>query len=606
MSTRASPPSSPLPPGVRASFAPEAAEDVDVDSAVESMIAEVTDGLILSEPPPPLPKVAGDPDAEELPSARHGEVLAQRYVLQRLVAKGGMGKVYIAIQQPLGREVAVKCLIPRANDREFRKRFFLEASTCARLTHRHIVTVHDYGETEGGELFMAMEYLRGEPLSRVLAREGRLDSERVARIALQVSRALRAAHRIGVVHRDLKPANVMLLRDEDQEVADFIKVLDFGLVKAFQVIDGVPSPDRDGGDLTRAGTWLGSPRYMAPEQIRCRDVDPRTDIYSLGAITFHMLAGRPPFMGATSVEIFGQHLRDPVPWIGDLGGAPDVAPELEVVVRRCMEKEPDARYASMDEVIADLEAALRVIGGLGAVGDSTSGGALETIAASWVPARSSLSGMSRGPAPRAIEPSHLSLDRLAEETFGPDEAQPALAEELLPEPLPIPSAIAPAISSAIAPAPAALAPPAPAPRAPTPRARPVSAVPSVPPMRARPILPAALAVLLGLGLLYFVFGRGEDAARTVEGPSASSAARPAVKVSLASQPVGAEVSLDGVVLGRTPLEYVARDRPVGAKLRFEFALDGHVRRAVEAELRGASLSLTAALEPLPVDSPRGR
>ena len=350
-------------------------DDVQLDSAIDAMIDEVTEGQIVSEPPPPrAPIVGGESDADESPLARQGEVLAQRYVIKRLLAKGGMGRVYLATQTPLGREVAVKCLIPQPNDKEFRKRFFLEASTCARLTHRHIVTVHDYGEADNGELFMAMEYLRGEPLSRVIAREGRLSSERTGRIALQIARALRAAHKIGVVHRDLKPGNIMLLRDEDQDVADFIKVLDFGLVKAYSAVDGV---ELDAGDLTRAGTWLGSPRYMAPEQIRCREVDPRTDIYSLGAIIYHMLAGRPPFTGATSVEIFGQHLRDAVPWIRELSGASEVAPELEVVVRRCLEKEPDRRYQSLDELMADLKAALRLIAGVSAMGEATMGHVLD-------------------------------------------------------------------------------------------------------------------------------------------------------------------------------------------------------------------------------------
>jgi serine/threonine protein kinase len=329
----------------------------EADLAEDVRLDDLTEGLVLPARSP-MP-AAAEPD--EPPTARAGEVLAQRYVIKHLIARGGMGRVYLATQVPLGRDVAVKCLIPRTNDREFRQRFFLEASTCARLTHRHIVTVYDYGETESGELYMAMEYLRGEPLSLVLAKAGRLGPTRAAHVALQIARALRAAHRRGVVHRDLKPGNVMLVEDDDQLTRDFVKVLDFGLVKVFEA----EQAGADTSDLTRAGMWLGSPRYMAPEQIRCADVDPRTDLYALGAITFHMLAGRPPFTGNSSAEIFGQHLRDPVPSIRALAGV-DVPPELERIVRRCLEKAPDQRYPSLDELITELHATLSALVGSGA------------------------------------------------------------------------------------------------------------------------------------------------------------------------------------------------------------------------------------------------
>lgn len=318
--------------------------------AEEATVGEFQDHR--GPPPPPLPKSA------KIPS-RIGEMLADRYRLEKLIAKGGMGRVYLATQLPLERKVAIKLLLSKGFDDEFRQRFFLEASTCARLVHRHIVTVHDYGEAHGGELFMAMEYLDGQPLSKVIAREVRLESDRACQIALQTCRALRTAHKSGIVHRDLKPGNLMLLTDDEQESADFVKVLDFGLVKAFD--KGGPEPPVD---LTRSGTWLGSPRYMAPEQIRCQDVDPRTDIYSLGVILFHMIAGRPPFVGANSVEILEQHLRDPVPGIRELVGQINYAPELEEIIRTCMAKSPADRYQSMDDLIRDLKAVYRISTGV--------------------------------------------------------------------------------------------------------------------------------------------------------------------------------------------------------------------------------------------------
>lgn len=293
-----------------------------------------------------------------------GHLISGRYRLERLIARGGMGRVFLATQLPLGRQVAVKILIPQSTDREFRKRFLLEASISARLVHRNIVTVHDYGETEDGDLYMAMEYLDGLPLSKVISRDVRISSERSCRIAIQICRALRAAHQKGVVHRDLKPSNVMLLRDDEGEGVekdDFVKVLDFGLVKVFETQDQNGPPNLE---LTRAGTLLGSPKYMAPEQIRCAPIDPRTDVYSLGAIIFHMLAGRPPFLGATSVEILNQHLKEPTPSIAAIvGNAVDLAPELEIIVQRAMEKDPNDRYLSMEDLLSDLKAAYRLISG---------------------------------------------------------------------------------------------------------------------------------------------------------------------------------------------------------------------------------------------------
>ncbi|MCA9552210.1 MAG: serine/threonine protein kinase, partial [Myxococcales bacterium] len=321
------------------------------EAEAEPFVEEITEGQVLQR------EEAARAAAQT--GSRVGQMLADRYRLERLIAKGGMGRVYLATQLPLERRVAIKLLVAKAYDEEFRQRFFLEASTCARLVHRHIVTVHDYGEAENGELFMAMEYLDGEPLSKVISHEIRIPSERACQIALQICRALRTAHKAGVVHRDLKPGNIMLLGDEDHEQGDFIKVLDFGLVKAFQ--KGEESPN---ADLTRSGTWLGSPRYMAPEQIRCKDVDPRTDIYSLGVILFHMIAGRPPFVGGNSVEILEQHLRDPVPSIRDTVGQIVYAPELEIIIRKCMEKDPGARYQSMDELIPQLKAAFRLSTGV--------------------------------------------------------------------------------------------------------------------------------------------------------------------------------------------------------------------------------------------------
>src|SRR5262245_4263213 len=246
-----------------------------------------------------------------------------------------MGRVYQATQMPLGRKVAVKVLAHRgdvAADPQFVRRFFLEAAVCARLQHPNIVTVHDYGEDDDGGLFMAMELLDGEPLSTVIKRDGALPIDRALSIALQAARALREAHARGVIHRDLKPGNIMLLHGKDEESSEMVKVLDFGLVKIFEA-DGEPIPkDLAELDLTRAGILLGSPRYMSPEQVKNEPLDPRTDIYSLGVIVYHMVSGRAPFNGKTSIDIMHAHLHDTPP---PLDGVPD---EVSRLILRALEK----------------------------------------------------------------------------------------------------------------------------------------------------------------------------------------------------------------------------------------------------------------------------
>jgi eukaryotic-like serine/threonine-protein kinase len=283
-----------------------------------------------------------------------GRVLAGRYEIDRLLSSGGMGRVYVAKQLQLDRWVAVKLLSPRlaeADDDRFTERFCLEAAISAKLSHPNIVTVHDYGEAEdGGDLFMAMELLEGRPLSDVLSKEGALPPERAISIAIQICRGLRAAHAEGVIHRDLKPSNVILLDELDEDQRDMLKVLDFGLVKIFE-----PEKHEDSGsldkDLTRTNSLLGSPRYMAPEQIRHEAVDPRTDIYALGVILYQMISGRLAFDGTSMIEIFNQHLsKEPPP----IEGCPV---EVWTIIEKCMMKEPDERYASMHDVIRDLKAA---------------------------------------------------------------------------------------------------------------------------------------------------------------------------------------------------------------------------------------------------------
>jgi serine/threonine protein kinase len=278
-----------------------------------------------------------------------GKVLLDRVKIVRAIARGGMGKVYYAEQIGMGRPCAVKVLDPRmagASREEFTRRFLLEASVAAKLTHPNVVTIYDYGETDDGACFIAMEYLEGETLSETLKREKRLSPERAVGVARQVCRALREAHAIGVVHRDMKPGNIFLVRHDDE--GDFAKVLDFGLVKE-------TAPGGEDDAHTQVGQIMGSPRYMAPEQIEGKPVDARTDIYALGTVMYAMLTGHPPFERPNEMATMMAHVSEPVVPLSQ--AMPDVVlpPGLEAVVLRCLEKDPDRRFRSMEEMLSALK-----------------------------------------------------------------------------------------------------------------------------------------------------------------------------------------------------------------------------------------------------------
>jgi len=275
-----------------------------------------------------------------------GKTVDNRFKIIGVIARGGMGKVYRAEQAPLGRICALKVLSPKYEgdrDPEFHKRFFLEASIAAKLSHPNTVTVFDYGQSDD-IYYIAMEFVDGKTLHRVLRQEGPFNEARTCHIARQICRSLREAHGIGVVHRDLKPGNVLLAQHGDE--GDNVKVLDFGLVKDVSA---------EAEELTQQGLFMGSPKYMAPEQIVGAEVSARTDIYSLGVMLYEMLCGKVPFDKGPGVGTLMSHVNDPPPPMEQYNPNLSISEEMAGIVYKCLEKDPQNRFASMDELLSALK-----------------------------------------------------------------------------------------------------------------------------------------------------------------------------------------------------------------------------------------------------------
>ncbi|UJR86044.1 protein kinase domain-containing protein [Sandaracinus amylolyticus] len=274
-----------------------------------------------------------------------------RYVLERKLGEGGTGVVYLARHAMMRRPTAIKIL--RGADRERAARFEREVQLASRLVHPNTVQVWDYGRTPGGELYYAMEHVDGLPLDVVVREEGALPAGRVVRIVRAIAEALDEAHGLGIVHRDVKPANVMLAMRAG--TPDAVKVLDFGLGK---VVSGELT---EGAAFSHEGTMIGTPVYMAPEQISApARIDARADLYSVGALAYHLLTGTPPFVGETPLAVATMQLRAEVePPSQRLGRA--VPAELEALVMRLLEKDRARRLASARALIEALDALQGVV-----------------------------------------------------------------------------------------------------------------------------------------------------------------------------------------------------------------------------------------------------
>src|SRR6185436_14092210 len=270
---------------------------------------------------------------------RPGEHLGVYRILSRL-GSGGMGEVYLADDSRLGRRVALKVLLPElALDPSVMKRFEREACAASALNHPSILTIHELGR-DGDTAYIVGEYVDGVTL-RTRLDDGPLPLREVVTIGTQIASALAVAHAAGIVHRDLKPENVMLRRD------GLVKVLDFGLAKQLSP-RAVEADTATIERTTEAGTVLGTIDYMSPEQVRCRPVDARSDIFSLGTMLYELTAGQVPFTGETSSHVMVAILEQEAPPLDD--------PGLQPIVAKALQKDPADRYQTADELLADLRA----------------------------------------------------------------------------------------------------------------------------------------------------------------------------------------------------------------------------------------------------------
>jgi len=267
-----------------------------------------------------------------------------QYQLKRRLGAGGMGQVYLAEHVQLKQPCAVKVIRPeQAGDGATLRRFEREVQATARLKHWNTVQIYDYGHTEGGTFYYAMEYLPGLNLDDMVRQHGPLPPARVVHLLRQVCAALKEAHAIGLIHRDIKPANIIVA--ERGGVHDVAKLLDFGLVKD---VGG-----RMDENLTQQGTMAGTPGYMSPEQMAGEArIDARSDIYSLGAVAYFVLTGRPPFGERSVVQVLAAHIYEkPAPLIEH---RPDLPLELQEIVLRCLAKAPEDRYPDVEALASAL------------------------------------------------------------------------------------------------------------------------------------------------------------------------------------------------------------------------------------------------------------
>jgi serine/threonine protein kinase len=322
----------------RAAFLGEACrEDPSLRKEVEALLNSRDDDSFLEKP---AYEVVPELFENELESALVGKKLGT-YEISGTLGRGGMGIVYLARDTKLERPVAIKMLAPKyTRDEEQRERLRREARAAARLSHPGIATVYSLDECEEG-LYMVYEYVRGQTLHQVMT-GGQLSFSSLLDIAVQITRALAAAHEQGIVHRDLKPENII------QSESGIIKILDFGLARVEPKDDTVSSPK-----LTKTGMFLGTPAYASPEQLLGSEVDRNADIFSFGILLYELATGKHPFGTSNSLSTIARILEAEVPDLTQMNTA--IPKEFDHIVRRCLKKSPEHRYNNTRDLLAELE-----------------------------------------------------------------------------------------------------------------------------------------------------------------------------------------------------------------------------------------------------------
>jgi len=276
-----------------------------------------------------------------------GTVLDERYLIMALLGQGSTSVVYKAEHQLMKRIVAIKMLLSHTKtDPTNIERFKQEARAISALKHPNLVAVYDFGITTAGDPYLVMDLVEGESLSAVLERERHLSPQRIVPMAIQACAALSYAHEQGIIHRDVKPGNIMITRSEDG--GELVKLLDFGIARLLGPLE------EQCQRLTKTGEIFGSPLYFSPEQCIGREIDGRSDIYSLGCVLFEALCGQPPFSARTSAELASKHLLESPVWPADCQPVPD---DLRSIVIRAMEKDPQKRFGTSQQMSEALSRA---------------------------------------------------------------------------------------------------------------------------------------------------------------------------------------------------------------------------------------------------------
>lgn len=277
-----------------------------------------------------------------------GQVVADRYHIVKKLGEGGMGQVYLGEHVKMGRRSAIKVMNPKmVHDPDAVARFNREAANASRVTHPNVCAIYDFGETPDGLIYLAMEFIEGEPLTDLLKREGALPVTRAARIFSQTADALQAAHDLGIVHRDLKPDNIMVSRGRDG--SDVVKVVDFGIAKAI-------AGEEAGQKVTKTGLVVGTPEFMSPEQLAGDAVDGRSDLYALALVFFQTLTGRLPFEGETIQETMIKRLTDEPTTLAAARPDGTFPAGLQPIFDTALMRSPSDRYQSVAKFADDVKA----------------------------------------------------------------------------------------------------------------------------------------------------------------------------------------------------------------------------------------------------------